>query len=111
MKLIGMPEGVTDWSRAPVIRQPGASGVFDTCELRAGEIQQRVVTYSAAYLADHWCSKGHVLYVLAGALVIEHEDGAAAHPLSTGMSWHVGDGEAPAHRVRSESGAVVFIVD
>jgi len=30
---------------------------------------------SPGYLADHWCSKGHILYVLDGVLHTELEDG------------------------------------
>jgi hypothetical protein len=111
MKLIGVAEGVTDWPKIAATRTAGASGFFDARARLAGDVQQRLVAYGPGYLADHWCAKGHVLYVIAGALVIEHEDGAPACALSAGMSWHVGDGEGPAHRVRSESGATVFIVD
>lgn len=54
---------------------------------------------------------GHIIYVHAGVLAIAHQDGKPACMLSAGMSWQVADGESPAHRVRSESGASVFIVD
>ena len=111
MKLTGMPEGTTDWSQIPATRTAGASGFANARARQAGDVQQRIVAYAPGYLADHWCAKGHVLYVLAGALVIEHENHAPACALSAGMSWHVADGEGPAHRVRCESGATVFIVD
>jgi hypothetical protein len=74
-------------------------------------VQVRLVEYGAGYLADHWCAKGHVIYVVVGTLSIDHEDGTPARNLAAGMSWCVGDGEGPAHRVRSETGATVFIVD
>jgi hypothetical protein len=51
------------------------------------------------------------MHVLAGVLEIEHADGTPACMLSAGMSWQVADGEGAAHRVRSETGASVFIVD
>jgi len=111
MKLTGISEAMTDWSQIPATRIAGASGFAEARARQAGDVQQRTVAYAPGYLADHWCAKGHVLYVVAGALVIEHENGAPAHALSAGMSWHVGDGEGPAHRVRCESGATVFIVD
>jgi hypothetical protein len=111
MKLTNMPEAVTDWSSIPVTSMPGASATALVRALRAGDIQLRIVEYRPGYLADHWCSKGHILYVVSGALAIEHEDGKEACRLSAGMSWRVADGAEPAHRVRSETGATVFILD
>ena len=51
-----------------------------------------------------------MLFVVAGALVIEHRDGGR-YGLSAGASWHVADHGAAAHRVVCEKGATVFIVD
>ena len=31
-----------------------------------------LVAYSAGYTADHWCHKGHVVLVIAGAITIAH---------------------------------------
>ena len=106
MKLMNMPEAVTDWSELIATRVSGASGVAQARAHQVGDVQLRLVE-----LADHWCAKGHVLYVVSGALAIEHQDGTPARNLSAGMSWCVGDGEGSAHRVRSETGATVFIVD
>lgn len=111
MKLTNMPEAVTDWLRASASTIPGASGSAQARAHQTGDVQLRIVDYGAGYLADHWCPKGHIIYVVAGTLAIEHEDGTPACMLSAGMSWHVADGEGPAHRVRSETGARVFIVD
>lgn len=106
-----MPETTTDWSEVVVTVIPGATGSARARAQQVGDVQLRLVEYGAGYLADHWCAKGHVIYVVSGALVIEHEDGSPYHPLEAGMSWCVADGEGPAHRVRSASGATVFIVD
>ena len=45
-----------------------------------------MVEYTPGYLADHWCDRGHVLYVLEGELDTELRDGrtfklAAGHEL------------------------------
>jgi hypothetical protein len=111
MKLMNMPEAVIDWSRLLAATIAGASGTMRMRAHQSGDIRLRLVEYSAGYLADHWCSKGHILQVLAGTLAIEHQDGTPASMLSAGMSWQVADGESPTHRVRSETGAAVFIVD
>jgi hypothetical protein len=111
MKLSSMLEADIDRSRVPATQIPGASGSARVRVHRAGDTQLRLVEYEPDYLADHWCSKGHVLLVAAGALSIEHQDGTPACTLSFGMSWLVADAEGPAHRVRSDTGARVSIVD
>ncbi len=75
-----------------------------------GEIQLRLVEYSAGYLADHWCHKGHIVFVVAGEIAIEHQRGPT-YALTTGMSYHAPDDDAPPHRVRSQGGGTIFIVD
>jgi len=111
MKLVNTPEAVADWSRILATTIAGASGTVQTRVHQSGDVRLRLVEYGPGYLADHWCPKGHIVYVLAGMLAIEHEDGTPARMLSAGMSWQVADGEGPAHRVRSETSARVFIVD
>ncbi len=111
LKLSDLPEVSTDWTRVAPTSVVGASGKATIRARQAGSVQLRVVEYGAGYLADHWCSKGHVIYVIAGSLAIEHEDGTPPFRLASGMTWHVSDGAVPAHRVRSEHGATVFIVD
>jgi hypothetical protein len=111
MHLTDMPEAAIDWSLIASSAIAGASGTATVRAHQAGDVRLRIVEYCPSYLADHWCAKGHVIYVISGALTIEHEDGAAPGHLSAGMTWHVADNEAPAHRVRTEQGATVFILD
>lgn len=68
-----------------------------------------MVEYSAGYLADHWCSKGHVLLCLEGQLETELADGRR-FSLTPGISYQVAD-NAEAHRSSTASGAKLFIVD
>ena len=69
----------------------------------------RMIEFSADYSADHWCAKGHVVFVLEGSLTSVLEDGQS-FSTSVGNSFQVGDG-AGRHRVYTHSGAKVFIVD
>jgi quercetin dioxygenase-like cupin family protein len=69
----------------------------------------RIVEYSADYLADHWCERGHVVHVLDGEFVSELRDGRS-FVLHAGDSYVVADGDG-AHRSRSERGTLLFIVD
>lgn len=77
--------------------------------IEAGNIRVRLVEYTAGYEADHWCRRGHVLFVLEGELVTELEDGTTV-TLTPGMSYQVAD-DAAAHRSRTRTGAKLFVVD
>ena len=70
----------------------------------------RLVVYSQDFVADHWCHKGHIVFVISGQLVIEHQD-AARYTLAPGTSYHVADNDGSPHKVLSKDGATVFIVD
>lgn len=110
MHLSGFPVGVADWSQAPESVHPGASGTATVRSRQLGDIQLRLVVYSPNYLADHWCHKGHIVFVVLGQLFIEHQD-ALAHKVGSGSSYHVADDDGPPHRVRSENGATILIID
>jgi hypothetical protein len=106
---MNLPFAVTDWSTVGPERHPGETGhaVWRTCHF--GEARVRMVRYSAGYLADHWCTKGHILLCLAGELTTELSDGRV-FTLLPGMSYQVADDAEP-HRSRTEIGAHLFIVD
>jgi hypothetical protein len=67
------------------------------------------VEYSANYLADHWCRKGHVVHCLEGEFTSEMED-AQSVILTKGMSYVVSD-DMSSHRSYSKNGAKLFIID
>jgi hypothetical protein len=109
MNMQDIPFGTTDWSEVPVIEHPGDTGVATWRTREFSGIRVRMVEYSAGYLADHWCEKGHILLCLDGRLDTELADGRVV-TLTPGMSYQVADG-AEAHRSRTEDGARLFIVD
>jgi quercetin dioxygenase-like cupin family protein len=109
MHIENVPFGVTDWAQVPRTEHAGETGVAWWRTLEIGNIRVRMVEYSAGYVADHWCSRGHVLLVLEGELVTELEDGST-HVLRAGESYQVADRTAP-HRSRTSGGARLFIVD
>jgi len=109
MKMPSFPFTTTDWRDVPSIEHPGESGVAIWRTLKFGEIRVRMVEYSAGYLADHWCSKGHILLCLEGELETELADGKT-FTLTAGMSYQSGDGDPP-HRSTTQGGAKLFVVD
>ena len=109
MDMSGIAFGTTDWSSIDRTEHPGATGVAHWRTQHFGHVRVRMVEYSAGYLADHWCSKGHILLCLEGELHTELEDGRK-FVLKPGMSYQVADG-AEAHRSSAPKGATLFIVD
>ena len=98
-----------DWASAPETVYPGETGHAVWRTRQFGAIRVRMVEYSAGYLADHWCEKGHILLCLSGELETELADGSVA-VLRPGMSYQVADG-AMAHRSRTKVATTLFIVD
>ena len=109
MKIENVPFATTDWSQIVATEHPGETGVALWRTVEVGNIRVRMVEYSPGYLADHWCSRGHVLLVLEGELITELQDGRS-FVMKPGVSYHVADGAAP-HRSRTTGGAKLFIVD
>jgi len=110
MKIPPSPFTVTDWSKVTPTEHSGETGVALWRTLNVGDLRIRHVEYSAGYLADHWCDRGHVFYVLEGELVSELKDGRKT-VMTAGMSYHVSDSGDAAHRSSTRNGAKIFIVD
>ena len=109
MQLTDIPFGVTDWSTVEPTVHPGTSGTATWRTRHFGDIRVRMVEYSAHYVADHWCEKGHVLLCLEGELRTELADGRV-FTLTAGMSYQVAD-QAEPHRSSTAVGAKLFVVD
>lgn len=99
----------TDWSKVQPTEHPGVTGVALWRTVQAGDIRVRLVEYTPGYVADHWCSRGHILLVLEGTLITELQDGRRFE-LTPMTSYQVADHDAP-HKSSTLSGARLFIVD
>ena len=109
MKMADIPFGTTDWSSIERTEHKGETGVAFWRTQNFGGIRVRMVEYSAGYLADHWCEKGHILLCLEGELHTELKDGRK-FLLKPGMSYQVADNAEP-HRSFAPIGSTLFIVD
>jgi hypothetical protein len=110
MKIPALPFTVTDWSQIAATTHAGECGQAFWRTLDIGDVRVRMVEYTPGYLADHWCDRGHVLYVLEGELETELRDGRS-FTLRAGMSYQVSDFGDAAHRSSTKTGAKLFIVD
>ncbi len=109
MQMAGIPFGTTDWSKVEPTEHKGERGFAYWRTQQFGGIRVRMVECMPGYLADHWCSKGHILLCLEGELQTELRDGRK-FTLTAGMSYQIADDAEP-HRSYTELGARLFVVD
>lgn len=104
-----IPFQYINWDSIPKEEHPGTTGTSFWQTLQFDGLRVRIVEYSANYLADHWCQKGHILYCLEGSFISEEESGGTTE-LSAGMSYIVSD-NLSSHRSKTVGGAKLLIID
>ncbi|HEU5290968.1 MAG TPA: DHCW motif cupin fold protein [Cyclobacteriaceae bacterium] len=104
-----VPFQTTDWNALMTTEHVGECGKSHWRTMQWGDLRVRVVEYSPGYKANHWCTKGHILFCLEGELTTELKDGRQ-FVLKQGMSYQVSD-DVSAHRSSTKTGAKLFIVD
>jgi quercetin dioxygenase-like cupin family protein len=109
MDMHDIPFGTTDWSLVPATEHKGETGMALWRTQQFATVRVRLVEYSPGYRADHWCSKGHILFCLEGELHTQLADGRE-FVLTPGVSYQVADNAEP-HRSHTTTGARLFIVD
>lgn len=109
MHLPSFPFQTLDWSSIPKEEHKGITGIAYWQVFMMNDIRVRIVKYSPNYLADHWCSKGHIIFCIEGEMETELQDGRK-FMLTKGMTYHVGD-NCEAHRSSTVNGCKLFIVD
>ena len=109
MHIASFPFWTLDWSTVPKEEHRGETGMAYWQVQNMNDTRVRMVEYSPGYMADHWCSKGHVLLCLEGEMETELAD-ERVFKLSKGMCCFVGDNNE-AHRSSTAVGCKLFIVD
>jgi len=109
MKIENVKFNSINWNLIEKISYAGEQGQAFWKTIEQGTIRIRMVEYTAGYIADHWCHRGHVVLVLEGELITELKDGRKFH-LLPGMSYQVSTDVDP-HRSSTVLGAKIFIVD
>lgn len=109
MKMDSFPFQTINWSSIPKEEHKGETGVATWQLQMVNDIRVRMVEYSPGYKADHWCSKGHIIFCVEGEMDTELDDGRIMK-LSEGMCYFVGD-NCEAHRTSTKTGCKLFIVD
>ncbi len=104
-----IPFQTIDWSQIPITKHAGETGTAHWQTQQISSLRLRLVEYSAGYLADHWCSLGHVVHCLEGELGIEMQSGEL-YMLKAGMTYIVSD-DLSTHRSRTTQAVKLFIID
>lgn len=104
-----IPFQTIDWSNVPKTEHKGEPGTAFWQTVQLPGLRIRIVEYSAGYMADHWCRKGHIVHCLEGEFVSESADGNHS-VLTTGMTYVVTD-EMSSHRSITKSGVKLLIID
>ena len=104
-----IPFETIDWNSISPTEHAGETGKAFWQTVQHAGLRTRIVEYSAGYLADHWCQKGHIVHCLEGELVSELETGES-FVLKKGMTYIVSN-ELSSHRSVSKNGAKLLIID
>ena len=108
MSVKNIPFQTIDWSEIPKTEHKGTTGIAYWQTMQFDGLRVRIVEYSAGYVADHWCEKGHIVYCLEGEVINELKNGTSSI-LSKGMSYIVSD-ELSTHRSTTKNGVKLLKV-
>jgi hypothetical protein len=98
-----------DWDNIEKTVYSGETGTSSWKTLQFDKLRVRMVEYSVGYLADHWCTKGHIVHCLNGEFVSELQNGDSFR-LTEGMTYIVSD-EMSIHRSHTATGVKLLIID
>jgi hypothetical protein len=104
-----IPFQIINWDTIPKTDHPGETGNSTWQTLQFPGLRVRIVEYSAGYVADHWCRKGHIVHCLEGELTSEMENGERS-VLTQGMTYIVTD-ELSSHRSLTQNYVKLLIID
>ena len=104
-----IPFQTIDWTSVEKTEYQGETGTAFWRTLLLDGLRVRMVEYSAGYLADHWCQKGHIVHCLEGEFVSELQNGEV-FTLTKGMTYIVSD-DLSSHRSVSANGVKLLIID
>lgn len=109
MNTKNIPFQTIDWSSIPKTEHTGETGVAYWQTMQFDGLRIRLVEYTKGYIADHWCTKGHIVHCLEGDFVSELNDGKK-FTLTKGMTYVVTD-DLSSHRSTTTKGVRLLIID
>lgn len=106
---MNIPFQIIDWEKIPEEEHKGETGTSLWQTLQYVGLRIRIVEYSAGYLANHWCKKGHIVHCLEGDVLHEQENGEK-NLLKQGMTYIVSD-NISSHRSVAKEKVKLLIID
>jgi hypothetical protein len=106
---LNIPFQSIDWTNVPKEEHPGETGKAFWQTIQFNGLRIRIVEYSAGYVADHWCRKGHIVHCLEGEFISEL-DNNEHFTFTSGMTYVVSD-ELSSHRSTTRGGVKLLIID
>ncbi len=104
-----IPFQTIDWTNIPKTTHKGEAGTAYWQTVQLPGLRIRIVEYSAGYIADHWCRKGHIVHCLEGEFNSELDNGDNFN-LKKGMTYVVSD-DMSSHRSNTKDGVKLMIID
>lgn len=104
-----IPFQTIDWDSIEKTEHKGETGMAFWQTVQFEGLRIRTVEYSAGYLADHWCKKGHIVYCLEGEFISELSTGEK-FKLAKSQAYVVSD-ELSSHRSFTANGVKLLIID
>jgi len=104
-----IPFQTIDWTSIEKTAHKGETGTAFWQTFQLEGLRIRLVEYTKGYLADHWCTKGHIVHCLEGDFESELQT-AFFFKLTKGMTYIVSD-ELSSHRSISKDGVKLLIID
>ncbi len=98
-----------NWDNILKTEHSGETGTSFWQTVEFDKHRVRLVEYSAGYMADHWCQKGHIVHCLEGTFSSELSTGES-FLLTKGMTYIVSD-NLSSHRSISKNGVKLLIID
>ncbi len=106
---MSIPFSTFNWTNVEQIEHKGETGTSIWQTIQLDNLRIRIVQYSANYLADHWCQKGHIVHCLEGEFISDLDNGDKII-MTQGMTYVVSD-EMSTHRSLSKVGVRLLIID
>lgn len=104
-----IPFQTIDWQSVEKVKQQGETGFSVSQTVQVAGLRLRMVEFSAGYLADHWCEKGHIVHCIEGEFLTELSTGEVIKR-STGETFVVSN-DLSSHRSSAANGVKLFIID
>jgi hypothetical protein len=110
MQINEISHELIDWQSFEKTEVKGITGKAFWQTKKYSDLRLRIIEKMPGYRADHFCKKGHIIYVIDGEMDVELENGES-FKVKAGQSVMLGDNPEFGHTTFTENGVKYFIID